>query len=354
MKLAIVGSYWLKDENGKSIVTGVPFDDPEYDIWVFNEAATNDWCKRWDLCFQMHKPELYKGYNTKYEKHWDWLQEKHDKPIIMQAVDPQVPDSVAYPLDEAIALTGYKYLTGTPAYAIAYGLLKGYEQIDVWGVELSDTEYRYQAEALRFWVGYAKGKLGDKFKMHCADHLFEGRLYGYEGDLAFGKEFFEGRAKDYDARWKSADWNLTKIKTKLERAVNGNKYDKVPALQQEFHEAAMAVGELAGALAEAERYAAFGDRYADRGHFEFSAATAQIEGEKAKATAFIEVGKAEYVWNAWRQLKNSAALKQMLKLLENVGSTAYDCGAQLGKYQENMEYIRQYDAMTTANGKPNV
>ena len=138
-KLAIVGS-------GPETRDLAPFDDNDYEIWIFNEAATSPWCKRWDAVFQMHEPELYKGHNTKDPNHWGWLQQSHGKPIYMQEVDPLVPDSVNYPLEATLGLAGSRYLTGTPAMAVALGLQKGFEEIHVWGVELSFSEYQYQAE----------------------------------------------------------------------------------------------------------------------------------------------------------------------------------------------------------------
>lgn len=349
-KLAIVGS-------GPQTRELAPFDDPSFDIWVFNEAANSPWCKRWDAVFQMHPPELYQAHNTKDPKHWEWLQQEHGKPIYMQAVDPLVPDSVPFPLENAIALSGERYLTATICMAIALGLLQGYKHIGVWGVELSVSEYKYQVECLFYWIGFAKGKLGaDNFILHQLTHfgrpLLQGLLYGYEGAFAFGKEFFEERRDVLDKEWMEQEKKLKRLKDKLAEAIHEMKFDKVQTLAQEFNTLALQTGETSGALAEAERYVGFGDRYADRGGFELAAATAQREGEAKKSEMLQTVGKAEYVWNAWRQVKTNDATQQLRHFIQVMGEQAYNAGALLGMYKENASYIQKYDAMYQAMGAP--
>lgn len=184
MKLAIVGA----EEHTRHLA---PFDDPDFDIWVFNEFAAADWCKRWSGCFQIHQPKVYRDpKNEKDPKHWAWLQQEHGKPIFMQAVDPQVPDSVKYPLEEInetfLSTLTYEGLAqkrnyrATLAYAMALGLYKGYEEIDIWGVELAHyAEYRSQQTNFAFWVGLATGR-GVKVDLHCCKGMFDQPLYGYE------------------------------------------------------------------------------------------------------------------------------------------------------------------------------
>lgn len=346
-KLAIVGS-------GPETRDLAPFEDQDYTIWVFNEAATSKWCKRWDAVFQMHSPELYKAHNTKDPKHWEWLQEKHGKPIYMQKVDPLVPDSVEFPLDEVTALTGFRYFTGTPAMAIALGSSR-FDHIEIFGVELSVTEYEYQAECIRFWVGFAKGKLGsDNVVLHQLSHmsksLFDAPLYGYEGGFAFGKEYFDERVKELDQQWHEKERLVQRQKDKLEDTVREMKFDKVPDLAKQYQSLATECGELAGALSESERYAGFGERYADRGGFENAAALAQREAEVKKWEMVMTSGKTEYVYAAWVQSKKNDATNYLLQYLALLGKQAYDFGAHMGKYRENIIYVKRYDAMELANG----
>jgi hypothetical protein len=172
MKLAIVGT----EEHTRHLA---PFDNPEYDIWVFNEAANAEWCKRWDACFQLHK--TYKSKNLKDPKHWEWLQQAHGKPIYMHEVNPLVSDSVKYPLEEIRNSLNYKNnFRMTLAYAIALAIYLDYESIDIWGVELENSaEYRSQQNNFAFWVGYAEGN-GIPINLHCCEGMFDKPLYAYE------------------------------------------------------------------------------------------------------------------------------------------------------------------------------
>lgn len=172
-KLAIVGA----EEQTRHLA---PWDDPEFDIWLFNEWGNAPWCKRWDALLQLHKPEIYKGKNNKDPKHWEWLQEWRNKPIYMQEIDPQVYDSIKYPLKEITEFFDTQYFRATICYALALGIYKGYKEIHIWGVELSHhAEYKSQRDCFIFWNGVAHGH-GTKIVLHCCKGMFQEPLYGYE------------------------------------------------------------------------------------------------------------------------------------------------------------------------------
>lgn len=344
-KLAIVGSGSQTRENA-------PFGDPVFDIWVLNEAANAPWCKRWTACFQMHEPEIYAGHNTKDALHWQWLQKQHGKPIYMQEVDTRVPDSVQYPLAQAVDLAGMTYLSSTIALACALSILMSYEQVHFWGVELSVTEYQSQADCIRFWVGFLKGRLGaENVVLHSGEHLFAAPLYGYDGNYAFGGDYFAMRAAKLDNQWRAADKHAKNMRKAVERAIGDRDYSKVPDLVRSYQESVSACGEIAGALAESERYQGFGDRYADRGGFEFAAASAQRDGEAKRILLYMQLGKVEYIWNAWVQSKTDNAGKQLVQAINSLGQIAQETGAMLGMYRENLEYILKYDAVAQAGGR---
>jgi hypothetical protein len=345
-KLAIVGS-------GKNTRDLAPFDDQSFDIWVFNEAANSEWCKRWTACFQMHEPEIYKGHNTKDPTHWQWLQKEHGKPIYMQDVDPAVPNSVRFPLEEAQELAGVRMFPTTFAYMAALAIMQGYELIKIYGVELSASEYEYQANGYLFWFGFLRGRLGnnvDSAVLYLDKNIFDVPLYGYEGAFAFGEKYFSDRVNILDSEWASAERSLTNIKKAVERAIEKNDHEKAQSLVLQYQTAALTCGEYAGALAEAERYHTFGNRYADRGGFEFAAATAQRNGEEKKPLSWHYGGMIEYVWNIWKQSNSKQAANQMMGFIEKMGQAAYDTGAALGMYKENLSYLMKYDEMVQANG----
>lgn len=345
-RLAIVGS-------GKQTRDLAPFDDPTFDIWVFNEAANAEWCKRWTACFQMHNKDIYAGHNTKDPQHWQWLQREHGKQIYMQDIDPLVPNSARYPIEDAKRLAGVNMFSTTFAYMAALAILQGYEVIKIYGVELSASEYEYQANGYLFWFGFLRGRLGenvDSAVLYLDKNIFNVPFYGYEGSLSFGENYFSDRVKILDGEWTAAEKNLSNIKKAIERTIESGSSDKLQSLIMQYQTAAINCGELAGALAEAERYQTFGNRAADRGGFEFAAATAQKQGEEKRPLIWHYGGMIEYVWNIWKQTKTSQAANQISGFVETMGKAAYDTGASLGMYKENLSYLVKYDEMAQANG----
>ena len=61
-------------------------------------------------------------------------------------------------------------------------------------------------------------------------------------------------------------------------------------------------------------------------------------------------GMIEYVWNVWKQSEGKQGAKQMIGMIETMGKTAYDTGAMLGAFKENLTYIAKYDAVCDAGG----
>jgi len=339
-KLAIVGSGTLTREYA-------PFDDLSFDIWVFNEAPMYPWCKRYDASFQLHKPEIYAGENVKVANYWDWLQ-KETKPVYMSELDERVPGCEVYPLKDALGL-GYKQFGMSCAYALALGILKGYERIEVWGIELSATEYQYGMDTWSYWVGFAKGKLGNNFVLHCGEKLFDAPLYGIEGGTEFEKDYFAKRVIYLDNGWKSKDKVLQNYKKLFEKYISNNEFDKTINLFVDFEKTALEAGEYAGALEEAEKWNK--DIVISRNEFELAAATAQRDGDDKRSLMLHNGGIIDYVCAIWKQSNGDKnAAKQLMSLLDRHLVLAYDTGAYHGKFIENQSYIMKYDDLVLANG----
>ena len=343
-KLAIVGSGSLTRDQA-------PFDDNSFDIWVFNEAPLNDWCLRWDAAFQLHKPEVYTGQNVKQAGYWEWLQQPREQKIFMLEVDKRVPGSEKYPLENALKLGDCKFFGMTPSYSIALAILKGYEHIELWGIELSATEYQYGADTWVFWIGFARGRLGtDHVIMHSGEKLFEAPLYGIEGGAQIDNEFFTKRIEFLDNGWNSAEKHLKNIKTALMKHIDENEHEKAMHAFVEFEDAAIQVGELAGAMGEAEKWVGVKDWVTDRNMFESAAAKAQMEGDNKRTQMIHNGGMVEYITILWQQSKDTRAASQLKQFVERHGQLAYDTGALHGAYTENISYIVKYDDMMLANG----
>lgn len=182
-KVAIVGAQRDTRENA-------PFDDPTYDIWSFADWVCSDWLKRCTGLFEVHSPRNYMEH-PRTPEYWEKLQ-TIEYPVYMYPVaDPRVPGSVEYPLDGVLSLVSsgkqfgdpFKPLNCSVAYAIGLAIFKGYNVIDVYGVELNVvSEYMHQKGMFAFWSGVAVGR-GIELNIYCSKGMFIEPLYGFEDEM---------------------------------------------------------------------------------------------------------------------------------------------------------------------------
>jgi hypothetical protein len=344
-RLAIVG-------NHPKGIEEVPWDDPDLEIWLFNEAPQKtEKFPRWDADIQIHRPEVYTSLENWVNKdHWAWLQQDHgDKRIFMQDVDPRVPNSVKYPLEGVLSLIPYHYLRSSPAMALALAIYLGYKDISLYGSELSsNTEYGYQATNYAFWIGFAHG-CGVDLKLRCWQTEFNQPIYGYEGEAQIERSYFQERFAEHERAWKTNENTLAKLKNRLDRAMLESKFEDVGKMSLELQAVAMVSGESSGAMSEAERYSQRVDPIS-RQEFERVSAKAFNDGEKTREDMWHAGGKCEYVWNVWKQTGKLEALNQLRVFLKERTQLAYDTGAMLGIYRENIGYLNKYDDVVTALG----
>jgi len=344
--LAIVGSHPATRELA-------PYDDAEYDIWLFNEAPQKPTVyRRWDASFQLHLPEVYASNENWVNKdHWSWLQEDHGERVIwMQEVDPRVPNSRRYPLEEILKMVPYRYLRSTPAEALALAIHLGYRKISLYGSELtSNTEYTYQAINYAFWIGFAIGQ-GVELDLQCwKNEFYEQPIYGYEGELEIPREFYLGRMKEFESRWRDKKAAYELVQGKLEKAMQAGQFEKVGEISLTLENLAISTGEAFGALSEAKRYYER-TNFISRQEFERVSAQAQLDGREHERKVDHAAGKSEYVWNVWRQSGRIDALNQLRMFLKEKTKHAHEAGVKSGVFSENMNYLSEYDKRVTAAG----
>jgi hypothetical protein len=64
-----------------------------------------------------------------------------------------------YPLHEIIEEFGSDYFANSVSYAIALAIYKGYDEIELFGVNQSTgKEYIFEKGGVEYWIGFAKGK----------------------------------------------------------------------------------------------------------------------------------------------------------------------------------------------------
>lgn len=124
-------------------------------------------------------------------------------PLIAPFKYEEIPLSQAFPLKACAEVFGQPYFTNTIAYMIAYALLKGAKEIDLYGInQASSSEYFYEKAGVEYWLGVANGlgvKItinGDKSELLANKARFGGTiLYGYNetypnilhGEKTFGE-----------------------------------------------------------------------------------------------------------------------------------------------------------------------
>lgn len=144
-KLAILGKLPTKFK--------APFDNSDYDIWGFNYHEDFKKIKRYTLWFDIHANNPNPIANITREN---------------------------FPFKECEELIGGQYFNNSASYLIAYAIMQGYKEIELYGMRFKaghenkrDGEYQNVRELIFF----ARGK-GIKITTPYDDLLKEYPLYG--------------------------------------------------------------------------------------------------------------------------------------------------------------------------------
>lgn len=145
-----------------------PFDPKEgWEIWSLSRMYTQ--IPRWDRWFELHRyedlcarldgstpPEAVESARREYHQ---WLAQDHGRPIIMQEIRPEVPNSVRFPIEAVREQFPHQYFTNSIGYMIALAILEGdISRLDIYGVDMStEEEYREQRPGVEYWIGFAAG-----------------------------------------------------------------------------------------------------------------------------------------------------------------------------------------------------
>ncbi|MBO2522044.1 MAG: hypothetical protein CW345_09670 [Firmicutes bacterium] len=151
-KVAIVGGAWTRRL--------APYGDDAWEIWAFSSLKLHTpRITRW---FEMHALPDLKGQLVKetrrrhsYASYMAFLR-RLEVPVYMQDVVPEVPGSVRYPLEQALAAFG-RCFSSTASYLIALAILEGFPTIGVWGVHLTHKSvYARQRPGVEYLLGVAR------------------------------------------------------------------------------------------------------------------------------------------------------------------------------------------------------
>lgn len=151
-KVAIIG--------GATSRSRAPYDDPSWDIWAFSSLRLHTpRITRW---FEMHALEDLQAQLKKdtprrlsYHSYLHFLQQLNC-PIYMQCTHDHIPNSIPYPLQDALDSFG-RCFTSTASYLIALAILEGYETMGIWGIHLTERSvYARQRPGVEYLLGVAK------------------------------------------------------------------------------------------------------------------------------------------------------------------------------------------------------
>lgn len=252
--VAIVGSHPLTRKK-------MDFTRTDCDIWAMNEAVSNGTIPRADATFQMHDPIIWRNPENRNDKNYHrWIRREDIPPVYMQEDYPDVPRAVQYPLDGVLEMTKnfncHRYITSSPAYAIALAIYFGYKRIELYGVEMeTNTEYAYQRAGVAYWIGVAVGK---GIEVYTESGIFDAPLYGYDGKITISEEEYRQRIDELKPKLAELDTTYKSRRQEVGAAMerylddpnDGALIDKI----RQLTESAIMYGQVDGAIQENEYY----------------------------------------------------------------------------------------------------
>lgn len=137
-----------------------PYQDLSWEIWAFSSLRLRTpRITRW---FEMHAMGDLQGQlrrDTKrrmsFASYMEFLRGL-DCPIYMQERSDELPQSLKYPLEEALARFD-RCFTSTASYMIALAILERCDILGVWGVHLTERSvYRRQRPGVEYLLGIAR------------------------------------------------------------------------------------------------------------------------------------------------------------------------------------------------------
>lgn len=180
------------------------------------EDSKKDGEEIWACTTAFRKPTYQKDIDRLYfmdplsefvEKYPTFVEEVNalECPVYCLKHYPEIPDSIAYPLEDVAGDFGIAYFTSSISYMIAHAIHEGFDRIVLHKVNsiIGSAEYLHQKDCHEFWCGVAMG-LGveivtrDSFLLR--PHEWCAPIYGYTRR--------EGENEANDAlRWKLIEFS---------------------------------------------------------------------------------------------------------------------------------------------------
>lgn len=181
-----------------------PFNDPSFEIWGLNELY--QFIPRWDRWFELHSRAVYEGDRTRTNEHIAKIRAMQC-PVYMHQHWEDIPTSVPYPIQGICQAfpnpcpEARPYLTNSITYMILLAIAEGFQEIHLYGVDMSHTsEYGSQRPSCEWAIGIAQGR-GIKVYIPPESDLLKALfLYGFEQEaaLAFDRKLAAREAEMND------------------------------------------------------------------------------------------------------------------------------------------------------------
>jgi hypothetical protein len=278
----------------------VPWDNPDVEIWCLNEAANFPWTKRIDRLFQIHpRWDITRDNNANDWNHWSWLKYQkapcnlcqgtgklkvEDKDIDCTAngcedgtyvplsnrlgvktiytadTYKDVPNSVKYPLKQAIKYLGQKYFTSSFGYMLVLAVMMGFKRIECYGFDMgSGTEYHYQRPNAEYLVGWARGRGIDVY-IPAQSPMASGPLYAYENMRTGYRQQMDMRLAVLNVQLETRKNEQLVAQGRLQMATDAG-LESAQEENAKYNRANAMVNFMKGAITETENLIALYDTY---------------------------------------------------------------------------------------------
>jgi len=126
-----------------------PYGSKDWKIWGCSPGAYGV-VPRADAWFEIHRYEP--GQQWYSEEYCQFLKD-FEGPVYMAEVRPEIPNSVAIPVDMLVAKYGPYFFTSSLAWMLALAIEQRPDKIGLWGVDMAhDTEYHAQRPGCQYFA----------------------------------------------------------------------------------------------------------------------------------------------------------------------------------------------------------
>ncbi len=164
-------------------------DNTEYEVWGLNHMAfAQKNGKRLNRLFMMDVVSEMPSVLSGQLKVADIIRQVNELnvPFVSAYQYAEIPMSEAFPLEKARKELGLPYFSNTIAYMIAYAIMKGVKEIQIFGVnQASNSEYFTEKAGVEYMIGIANGR-GIKVVINGGKSELLSNKARYGGELLYG------------------------------------------------------------------------------------------------------------------------------------------------------------------------